>query len=335
MRDRIHLLIRRLRRPVVKAFFGWAGRPDFREIRKLRVSVLLGGIVATLTAAAIAVPERYVEAVAGAAAVFFAVAGVAWLLLKRADAHERENRALWSLGTLASNGALWPAPGSWAIDAEGAFLLAREVGRRRAQTVVELGPGTSSVILAQIGAADLELYGLEHDSRFAELTRWHLSHVGATNYTLLDAPLTPQTVAGQLVEWYDPAVVAQLPDRIDVLVVDGPPGIEGVATRAPAWPLLASRMRPGGLIFIDDADRWEERAMLREWLAGGDLKMLEDHLTFVLLEVESSGYSPPPVSLTAATRGLAASGSGRSGRQARSQAARRTRASRRETRSKP
>ena len=61
------------------------------------------------------------------------------------------------------------------------------------QSVVELGPGASSVILGRYGP-----------------------------YRLLEAPLTPQSFGGRVIEWYDPAFIEELPDRIDALVVDGP-----------------------------------------------------------------------------------------------------------------
>lgn len=114
------------------------------------------------------------------------------------------------------------------------------------QSVVELGPGASSVILGRYGPDTLQLFGIEHDARFASVVRWFLEQHGIANYRLLEAPLTPQSFDGRVIEWYDPVFIEELPDRIDALVVDRPPGTAGRLARAPAWPRLCDRMRPGG-----------------------------------------------------------------------------------------
>ena len=243
-------------------------------------------MVAALIALAILVPTRGAEAATAAAAGFVAVSAVCWLLLARAKIHDTESRALWSLGALASGGTAWAPPGDWALDAEAVLLLVTEIGVRGARTVVELGPGASSPLLARAGAGTCELFGLEHDKRFAALVRWHLSQLDLTNYTLLEAPLTRQTRDGREFIWYAPSAVEKLPDRIDALLVDGPPGAAGEPTRAPAWPVLRERLEPGALILVDDTDRWEDRRMVRDWIAGGRLRVLEDRLTFMLLAVE-------------------------------------------------
>jgi hypothetical protein len=50
-------------------------------------------------------------------------------------------------------------------------------------------------------------------------------------------------------------------------LVDGPPGYgEGMShSRHPALPVLADRMAPGGMVFLDDADREPEREIVSRW----------------------------------------------------------------------
>ncbi len=259
---------------------------DPRSTRKSRVSVGIGLISAFLIVGAFLSPMRNGEIAAGAAAGFVAISGVSWLVLATAEMHSAETRALWSLSSLFSDGALWPAPGDWALDAEAAVVLLKEIGVRGFRTVVELGPGSSSVIFGRAGAGSVEVFGIEHDPRFASLLDWYLNQHDLSNYTLLLAPLTPQPLDGGTIEWYDPAVIGRLPDPIDVLVVDGPPGASGRFARAAAWPLLRERMRHGGLILVDDTDRLDERRMIGNWVASGGVRVIGNYRTYALLEVE-------------------------------------------------
>ena len=58
-----------------------------------------------------------------------------------------------------------------------------------------------------------------------------------------------------------------LPDdlAIDVLIIDGPPGIPNANTRYPAIPLLYDRLQPGALIVVDDTIRADERKAMASW----------------------------------------------------------------------
>jgi predicted O-methyltransferase YrrM len=259
---------------------------DPRRVSKATAGAAVGLCAALLTVASILVQTRLWTAALGGAAAFVGIASICWLLLARMEAHDDEMRALWSLSALFSDGRMWPAPGGWALGAEPAALLLAELGRRGLRTVVELGPGASSVILGRGGSDELELFGVEHDPRFASLVRWHLDQHRLSNYTLLEAPLQEQTLNDRRVDWYDPSAIEQLPERIDALVVDGPPAAGGSSARAPAWPLLRERMRSGALILVDDTERTDERRMVGEWLAGGGLRVIRDGRAFMLLEVE-------------------------------------------------
>ena len=50
-----------------------------------------------------------------------------------------------------------------------------------------------------------------------------------------------------------------------MLVIDGPPQAAGTQARYPAGPLLFPRLAPGAAVYLDDAARSDEQAILRRW----------------------------------------------------------------------
>ena len=212
---------------------------------------------------------------------------VAWLahylLREEVDARE-EARELWSLTGLMLDGKPWPVPGGWALSPAALGRLLREMDTRDCHTVVELGPGTSSIVVGR-ARPDVHITGLEHDLEFVDVMRASLRQHGLARYDLIHAPLVEQSICGSDVRWYDPAAVERLPPRIDVLVVDGPPNGAGAGARFPAWPTLRERMRAGGLVLVDDTDRPDERRMVGAWTEDGSLRVLADVGSFALLEV--------------------------------------------------
>jgi len=164
-----------------------------------------------------------------------------------------------------------PFGGSWALTPDAAVILAREVAIRRPNIIVELGSGVSTLVvgklLQQMGCG--HLFSLDHDANWAEETRRHISANGLQDYVdVLDAPLTRQQFDGKDFDWY------QIPDqlrhieKIDMLTVDGPPQTTDstVLARYPALPALANRLSEQAIIYIDDAKRVTEQAMVQKWL---------------------------------------------------------------------
>jgi predicted O-methyltransferase YrrM len=203
------------------------------------------------------------------------------LLANRATARELTTRLrtingrLPEISAIASFSAIdtpYPLPlgGHWSLAWDAAAVLAREVALRQPRTVVELGSGASSLVigmqLRRLGHG--HLYTLDHDPEFARLTRRHLAAMGLQDWvSVLDSALVDQSVGGEQYSWYDlPEAVRSL-ERIDVVVIDGPPqrtDREGMP-RYPALPMLADQLGPGSLVFVDDASRDAEKRMMARW----------------------------------------------------------------------
>jgi predicted O-methyltransferase YrrM len=150
---------------------------------------------------------------------------------------------------------------AWSLTPAGLRRVLSEVAAGR-ETIVECGSGESTVaigrLLAERGAG--RLYSLEHDPHWLAETAARLERDGAgERVELLRAPLRDG--------WYDAAAVERLPEAIDLLLVDGPPGDESAdgLARYPALPRLARRLAPGALVIVDDIHRPGERAIVERW----------------------------------------------------------------------
>ena len=162
-----------------------------------------------------------------------------------------------------------PLASTWAMSPRGLLLLADLIEEHRPTLVLECGPGTSTVymVMAMRGAGvDGKIVGLEHDQSFAAMTRNVLESLGLMDMVeIREAPLTDWRDQEPPVTWYDPAALTDLRD-IELVLIDGPPKSSAPSARAPAFPLLKSRLKPGAIIVVDDARRPDEQRMIAEWL---------------------------------------------------------------------
>ena len=197
------------------------------------------------------------------------------------DPHAAEDLHTWQvLRPLLDAGPYLPwSTGSMRPSAMVAVCNEIVHGRRR--TVVECGSGVSTVVVArllrQLGAP-ASVTSLEHDADWAELVtellhREGLDHIGSVRH----APLEGDP------PWYAGSAVDRLPTGIDLLVVDGPPAFapgEGLR-RAPAMSRLEERMTPDATVYLDDAQRPGEQAVVRDWNLTTSWRFVTDDLTAV------------------------------------------------------
>lgn len=109
------------------------------------------------------------------------------------------------------------------------------------------------------------VYCLEHDETYAHTTRANLLRHGLSEHaTVLYAPLRLHSIAGQDWLWYDEDKLPQNLN-VDMLVIDGPPEGTGQFARYPAGPVLFGSIVPGGIVFLDDAARDDEKAIVERW----------------------------------------------------------------------
>lgn len=126
---------------------------------------------------------------------------------------------------------------------------------------LECGSGLSTVLVAvaaeQTGNRHI---ALESHPEWANRVRGKLKALGLGS--LVEVAHAPIKSYGEY-DWYDLSVV-RLPDEIDCVICDGPPG-STPGGRFGLVPLLKPRLLPGALILLDDASRPKEIETALRW----------------------------------------------------------------------
>ena len=163
-----------------------------------------------------------------------------------------------------TEGAMTPA---------GLAAVANEVVLAGRRSIVELGSGVSTVVLARLARRlGGRIVAVEHSPGWVGWVREALDRDGLGDVvTVVEAPLAQHPLSLEGAPWYDAEVLErELPaEGIELLLVDGPPGYgEGMElSRHPALPELSGRLAEGAVVVLDDAGRPGERRILDAWEA--------------------------------------------------------------------
>lgn len=165
-----------------------------------------------------------------------------------------------------------PALGGWAASADFLMEIARHLIPLRPRTVVELGSGASTLAIARLlqRAGRGHLYSLDHDAAYASKTRRLLARHGVSDHaTVIHAPLavSSENASQSPTAWYDlDHLLDHLgTDRIDLLIIDGPPEIPDHLVRYPAGPALFPKLSDEGIAIVDDTLRETGQETVRRW----------------------------------------------------------------------
>jgi hypothetical protein len=152
-------------------------------------------------------------------------------------------------------------------------FLVNDIVVNRRQTVVDLGAGISTLLIAvAIQGTDTRLISVDQDPDWLAFLRTRLGNLNlAENVALVHCPLQDVTVEGGAWSYYAmPPLLEALDGRaIDVLSVDGPAAYQAgqAMARYPAVPLLRERLAERYTVVLDDAARAGEREIARRWSA--------------------------------------------------------------------
>lgn len=180
---------------------------------------------------------------------------------------ERNIEAFISLNAILQPRLPLPPMGGWAIDADLGAILTGLVLQRRPSHIVEFGSGVSTLLFAYAlqRCGEGKVTAIDHDRSYLAGTSELLGLHGLLEYVnLVHAPLVKQA-SGRL--WYNQGEL----DRtiglggIDLLFVDGPPAVEDAEIRYPSLPALLSKLMPGSVVVLDDADREGEQRVIARW----------------------------------------------------------------------
>jgi hypothetical protein len=136
--------------------------------------------------------------------------------------------------------------------------------------ILECGTGCSTLLLGLLaGSRGVEVWSLEHDPHWLKATEAQLKRFRIEGVHLVFAPL--RSFEG--FDWYDASVCPSLPDRFTVVVCDGPPSLTTAGGRYGLMPVLGDRLASGTEIFLDDAVRPGEKAVIGRWSSERPLRV--------------------------------------------------------------
>jgi hypothetical protein len=185
----------------------------------------------------------------------------------------------------------------WAADPILIHNAVRLIVEARPRLVLECGSGSSTIAIARclkaLGSG--RIISLDHDSVYARRTHDLVRLCSLDDQaTVVTAPLVPRSIGSVSHLWYGPGYETLLGQKIDLLLVDGPPGATGPQARYPAVPLLKSHLADECWILMDDGNRSDERDIARAWSEelGADLRYLEGGRGGWLLHRGSTATEP-------------------------------------------
>ena len=164
--------------------------------------------------------------------------------------------------------------GGWAASADFVKIVYKEilalVKKNPKPVILEAGSGVSTILIAYLlekYAPEATFISLDHDIDYKSKTERELALHNLTNVHLLYAPLRKYQIGKELWYWYEIATLLEsLQDsKIDLLSIDGPPMATQPLARYPVLPLLQDKLAQDYVLLLDDADREDEKAIVRKW----------------------------------------------------------------------
>ena len=198
-----------------------------------------------------------------------------------ADAYHQVEAIEQLLPMLKLSAPLPPSRG-WAASPDFLLTLAHITKSVRPRLTVELGSGTSTLVLAKSGAR--KIISLDHSQEFGAQTRSMLeSHkVRGVEIRIHDLESYPSGY-----KWYAKSTLKGLA-KIDLLVIDGPPSATNSDARYPALEHLVPLLSPNATVVLDDVYRDEERK-----LADAIAKALPNHTITILSHEKGTAVISP------------------------------------------
>lgn len=194
----------------------------------------------------------------------------------------RQIEALQQILLLLKFSAPIPPMRNWAASPDLLLTITDLVRTHKPGLVVELGSGVSTLILAKAGAK--KVISIDDSEEFAGKTRELLKTHGIRGVEIRVAALQSHFSG---VDWYDTSKLQDL-KKIDLLIIDGPPGSKNPAARSPAHAEFINRISPKAIIIIDDVNRDGERELAQTFA-----QSLPNHvLTFYPHEKGTAVISP-------------------------------------------
>jgi len=160
-----------------------------------------------------------------------------------------------------------PVTKDWSAAADFLTIISDYCRQNKPKTIVECSSGTSSLVLSRCCQLNQHghVYSLENGQQFVDQTQQQLGDFSLSGFCeVVHAPLQNIQIGDENFQWYE---LYNFPvSKIDLLVIDGPPGFIQEHSRYPALPLLYDQLADECAVFLDDAARDDEQEIVVRWL---------------------------------------------------------------------
>lgn len=171
----------------------------------------------------------------------------------------RQTQALIQLTQLLDFKSPIPPTRSWAASPDLLLTITEIVRKYRPGLVVELGSGVSTLVAAKAGAR--KVVSIDNSGEFGGKTISLLKDHKVRGVDVRIAPLQPYANG---FTWYDTSMIKDL-KKIDLLIIDGPPGSKNPEARYPALAEFKDKLSSKAVIIIDDVHREGERKLAEDF----------------------------------------------------------------------
>ena len=178
---------------------------------------------------------------------------------KRSLVAYRQTEAFIQLTQLLDFKAPIPGTRSWAASPDLLLTISEIVKKYRPGLVVELGSGVSTLIASKSGAR--KIISIDNSEEFGGKTVALLKEHKVRGAEIRIAALQPYA-NGSI--WYDTSAIKDL-KKIDLLIIDGPPGSKNPEARYPALAEFKEKLSAKAVIVIDDVHREGERKLAEDF----------------------------------------------------------------------
>ena len=171
----------------------------------------------------------------------------------------RQTEAFNQLTNLLDFKAAIPSTRSWAASPDLLLTISEIVKKNKPGLVVEVGSGVSTLVAAKSGAR--KIVSIDNSDIWGAKTVALLKEHKVRGVDVRIAPLRPYANGS---EWYDLDAIKDL-KKIDLLIVDGPPGSKNPEARYPALQQFKNKLSATAIVIIDDVNRDGERKLAEDF----------------------------------------------------------------------
>jgi len=159
--------------------------------------------------------------------------------------------------------------GDWSMHVEDFQYIIRFIKRKTNLFIVELGAGTSTVVLAYTLSKYCQnslLMSFEAEESWVEKVHKDLSKYKLNSYAVIYH--VPYKRYHNYI-WFDHSLIREIlflfKRKIDILIVDAPPDTLCPYSRMPAIPFFLEYLKEDSVVFLHDSKRSDELFIIKEW----------------------------------------------------------------------